>query len=210
MLSLGLVRRGLLQEALALVLMFTAYLRPGEALGLREEDLVVLTREAINVSINLHPSDRQEQSKVGLTDETILLDSKVVPSLGQMLARLRLGHPHMPLFRIDYKQLKKAWEEQLQAEGLQPRSMVLYQLRHSGPSHDRLHNHRPLLEVKRRGRWAADSSIRRYEAHAKIQQEFQRLSIQTQARALASMESLEKELLKCSCQTRPRTRKRGL
>ena len=57
-----------------------------------------------------------------------------------------------------------------------PVRYVLYQLRHGGPSHD-LRNHiRPLVAIKQRGRWAADSSLRRYLAHARIQKEEARLS----------------------------------
>ena len=32
-----------------------------------------------------------------------------------------------------------------------------------------------LVEVKRRGRWAADSSVRRYEKHARVLRELERL-----------------------------------
>eukprot|EP00971_Amphidinium_carterae_P269632 5348970-Amphidinium_carterae.1 len=53
---------------------------------------------------------------------------------------------------------------------VQPHSM-----RHSGPSHDLLHSLRTMLEVKRRGRWASDSSLARYERHALVAQQWQRL-----------------------------------
>ena len=42
-------------------------------------------------------------------------------------------------------------------------SIDVYALRHSGASADRLEKKRPLVEVKRRGRWRSDSSLRRYE-----------------------------------------------
>ena len=75
LLALGMAKEGKIREALALVLMFTCYLRPGEAVMLLEEDLVAPGGGLGNYALNLHPSDRQELSKVGLTDETILLDT---------------------------------------------------------------------------------------------------------------------------------------
>ena len=44
---------------------------------------------------------------------------------------------------------------------------MLYALRHSGPSIDILNGSRDLASVKRRGCWAADASVRRYEKAAK-------------------------------------------
>ena len=41
----------------------------------------------------------------------------------------------------------------------------------SAASHDRALRHRTALEVKQRGRWTSDGSMRRYEAHARLQQE---------------------------------------
>ena len=41
-------------------------------------------------------------------------------------------------------------------------------LRHTGPSQDRLSNQRSLAQVKRRGRWASDSSVKRYEKSSRI------------------------------------------
>lgn len=60
---------------------------------LLEEDLVAPDGGLGSFALNLHPSDRQEISKVGLTDETILLDSQVCLNLGRMLASLKTGNP---------------------------------------------------------------------------------------------------------------------
>ena len=40
---------------------------------------------------------------------------------------------------------------------------VLYSMRHAGPSNDVADRLRQFRDVKKRGRWAADSSVRRYE-----------------------------------------------
>ena len=47
---------------------------------------------------------------------------------------------------------------------------VLYQLRHGGPSHDRAFHSRSMMEIKARGQWLSDLSVRRYEGHARLQQ----------------------------------------
>ena len=60
---------------------------------------------------------------------------------------------------------------------------VLYMGRHSGASLDRLENNISLQEVQRRGRWAAESSVQRYEKRALIQEVY--LVIPAYARRLA-------------------------
>ena len=45
-----------------------------------------------------------------------------------------------------------------------------YQCRHGGPSRDRLVKLRTLAEIKKRGRWDTDSSVRIYEKAGRIQQ----------------------------------------
>lgn len=113
--------------ALAILLMFTAYLRPGEAMDLQKTDLVPPMPGTKHFSLRMHPAIRDQQSKVDL----------------------------------GYEQLLKDWKWALKTMGLPADHAVLYQLRHSGPSHDRCLNLRPLAEVKQRGRWAADHSMKR-------------------------------------------------
>ncbi len=48
-----------------------------------------------------------------------------------------------------------------------------YVLRHSGPSDDHLTGTRTLDEIKKRGRWAADSSVRRYTKGARTLSQMQ-------------------------------------
>ena len=53
---------------------------------------------------------------------------------------------------------------------LQDESPSMHTLRHGGASHDLLTMRRPLREVKDRGRWISDKSLRRYAKAAKMQQ----------------------------------------
>ena len=45
-----------------------------------------------------------------------------------------------------------------------------------GPSHDMSMSLRTPLEIMRRGRWSSVSSMKRYEAHARLQQELAKLN----------------------------------
>ena len=186
------------EAALLVLLSFTAYLRPSEALTLRGEDIVGPTRSHPHLALNLHPEERLETSKMGLSNESILLDSPVMPFLNfglKKLAQHRLGRF---LFNLDYCQLRNIWEASMKDIGLPKNHSVLYQLRHSGPSHDRLHNLRSALAVKMRGRWQSDSSVKRYEAHARLHQQFQQLPSQLQEKCLSAVTRLERLVLRFS------------
>ncbi|CAE7391323.1 ANK1 [Symbiodinium sp. CCMP2592] len=99
---LYLMRQSLGEAALLILLMFSAYLRPGEALALQIPDVVKPSRTVPHYGINLHPADRYESSKVGLSDESILLDSPVLPLLGLMLSRLIGKRSEGLIFEIGY------------------------------------------------------------------------------------------------------------
>ncbi|CAE8610344.1 unnamed protein product, partial [Polarella glacialis] len=169
--------------ALAVLVMFVTYIRPGEALSLKESDLIPPSASSTFHSLNLHSSDRAELSKMGMADESMLLDSQILPYLGELLWEATGRDPTMRLFRMNYQELKTKWDA-AQIEIEMPKKFVLHQLRHSGPSHDRLMKYRSAAEVKTRGRWAPDSAARRYEAHARVQQEFLRLPEPLRRRAM--------------------------
>ena len=52
--------------------------------------------------------------------------------------------------------------------GLESWNLSPYVLRHTGPSHDHLSHLRSLPEIKRRGHWASDTSLRRYEKSSQV------------------------------------------
>ena len=89
LIALELAKEGHIIECLTVLLSFVAYLRPGEALSIRKQDLILPNRSSNHYAINLHPSNREEESKMGLSDECILLGSRVIPWLGPALHSLR-------------------------------------------------------------------------------------------------------------------------
>ena len=86
------------------------------------------------------------------------------------------------LFTFEYRRFKEAFEKAQKKLAL-PTVFILYQLRHGGASHDRAKGYRNLVEVKQRLRVTADSTLRRCEAHARMQQVERRLSDQQLAQA---------------------------
>lgn len=189
LIALELAKEGHIIECLTVLLSFVAYLRPGEALSIRKQDLILPNRSSNHYAINLHPSNREEESKMGLSDECILLDSRVVPWLGPALRSLR-QRKGFALLQTSLPTLRKLWQNTLQKIGLSNQFAVLYQLRHAGPSHDRLTRARSSLEVKLRGRWTSDASVRRYERHAWVGQVFQSLPKKTQQAAIQAQDDL--------------------
>ncbi|CAK0798705.1 unnamed protein product, partial [Prorocentrum cordatum] len=181
--SIGLERAAVLKT-------YAAYI---SAVGLREQDLFLPSGSCTDYGFNLHPSARGECSKTSLSDESLLLDSVEVPWLGPLLARARSGDPQAPLFRLTAAQLSVLWREALGRAEV-PTRCVPYQLRHGGPSHDRLKRYRSMAEIKRRGRWASDYMMRRYEAHALVQQELAALPVDVRRRAEAAPAKLHAEL----------------
>ncbi|CAK9105668.1 unnamed protein product [Durusdinium trenchii] len=180
-----------INEGLLVLLMFDAYLRPGEAISLHRSDLVEPTVQHPVFCLNLNPSERGASSKMGLSDETIVLDGRETPWMGLLLRRHLESHKAQKLFPIEYRQLKDAWQKALVGLQLSSKHCVLYQLRHSGPSHDRMTKARSLVDIKKRGRWLSDSSVRRYEAAARLNQEFQKLPRPVQTKALAAPQFLQ-------------------
>ncbi|CAE8608177.1 unnamed protein product [Polarella glacialis] len=145
--AMTVLEMGSLQGALMILTLFATYCRPGEGLSLRESNFHETDAARNFYAISLNPSDRLECSKVGLSDETIMLDSSSVPELGRWIANGLSHWAEAPLFKLDYLELKNMWDRALKKIGLPPQCDVLYQLRHAGPSHDRLHKARSALEL---------------------------------------------------------------
>ena len=66
---------------------------PSEALRLREADFVPPLDLGGSFSLLLHADEHGETSKVGLTEESIALDSPDASWLGELLDRARTGAP---------------------------------------------------------------------------------------------------------------------
>jgi len=191
----ALCQNGAPDTALAVLLMFFAYLRPGEATRLCESDIVRPAFKGQPFAINLHPSVKGLASKVNVSDESILLDSPQAPYLGDLFESLKQGKCDASLFRKDYNVMKKDFEIAQKAVGFKQVRYVMYQARHGGPSHDRRLRQRSLQEVQQRGRWMTNASLHRYEAHARLQQEELKESVLLREKGTRLIETIGAQLL---------------
>ena len=173
------LKNNLVVPAMMVLTMFVTYCRPIEVMKLHTTDLVSTKQLGNMRSLNLNTSEEMETSKMGKQDETMLLDSQELPWLGHQLQlylrkKVRSG---AKMFPIEYFTFLKSWKSTLRNIGLPEDWAVPYQLRHSGASWDRFKKFRTQLEVKMRGRWAADSSMARYEKHAMLSHRFEQLPV---------------------------------
>ena len=85
-----------------------------------------------------------------------------------------------------------------------------YSLRHGGASDDALRGARTLASIKARGRWKSDNSVRRYEKHARVLREVERMPALAQTFGGRVMKSLSNILLDNSFALKPPGSRRGL
>ena len=114
--------------------------------------------------------------------------------LGPLLVSLLTGAPDKKVFDFDYQRFRDLFASAQVKLGLK-QVFILYQLRHGGPSHDRAVGMRSLAEVKQRGGWLTDNSVKRYEAHARLQQVESRVPSELQAEMMAAPSRLAERLL---------------
>ena len=122
------------------------------------------------------------------------VDSKEAPWLGRALQCIS-SVPLAPLLPTNYQQLTQIWKDTLSRLHLPKNYAVLHQLRHSGASWDRYKDYRSALDVKLRGRWQSDKTLKRYEQHALVAQHFEKLPEETKQRATAAPSLLQSMVL---------------
>ena len=174
-----LVRRNLWQMALALILMFDFYLRPGELYDIRVGHLSppvaaggLATR---HWALTVRPYEGGRPAKTGAFDDTVVLDHPSRLFLGTILEGLTSGRGREQLLlpAASPRDFPREFQKSAKHLGL---NLVPYQARHGGASEDKAAGIRSLMEIKKRGRWQAEASVRRYEKHGKLAARLGRLS----------------------------------
>ena len=155
-------------HAIAWLLMVDCYLRPSEALRLRTEQFILPTGRLHmdSVALHLNPQELRIRSKTGELDESVIISRRWFSDAVATWIRRR---PRGPAFGVELVQMRAAFLRATSELGLDALRPVLYMGRHSGASIDRLEARHSLEEVKKRGRWRTDASIRRYEKRALVQ-----------------------------------------
>ena len=138
-----------------------------ELLSLSTDSLVPPAPETgSSWSLLLHPSSMGAKSKIGESNETIILNSR---RLAFIISALRVmyeaGKSAQPLWPCDYATFYRLLTETGRPLGI---SLVPYSMRHSGVTIDRASRARSQEEAQRRGRWKQATSMRRNEKGGRL------------------------------------------
>ena len=107
-------------------------------------------------------------------DEAVHLDSE--PRLGTLIAAVRGNRPATAaLWTVTAEEDIRQFDAIIQDLRLQALQPSRYSLRHAGASEDLLGKRRTVEEVKKRGRWVADSSLKRYGKETRLQTELNKV-----------------------------------
>ena len=117
------------------------------------------------VALIINPGYMGRHSKTGELDESLHVSRAWIGSCLLQHRRRR----QTDLWTFDLAQMRRRFLLVVAALGLSHLKLVLYCARHSGASIDRLEGRLPLNEVRGRGRWRTESSVRRYEKRAMVQ-----------------------------------------
>ena len=118
------------------------------------------------------------------------LENAFAPWTGRYLQKLSKGRSAAQrIIPLSYLQVKVKFEASMNKFGLLDPS--LYRLRHGGASEDVSRRHRRLDQVKKRGRWHTDASLRRYETDIRLQAVEGCLSAELLTRSTVIAQNLE-------------------
>ena len=126
--------------------------------------------------INLSPVEDLIPGKTGVFDEAIVLDtdlSWIVPFY-ECLTNGR--DPEALLWPVTVSEILGSLDSAITCLQLSSLNICRYALRHGGASEDLITRARTPLEVKRRGTWRSDASLKRYGKEAKLLGELKKVS----------------------------------
>jgi len=158
--------------ALCVLMSFAAYLRPGECHRLKGRDLVPPQPHAGRAhrawGLIVNNAEDGRPGKTGVTDEAIMMDK--TPWLDSALAALRsIRGETQDLWDFTMDEFRQKFYQAVELLSLDNPRPHLYSLRHGGASRDLLTETRTMAEVKLRGRWQTDKSLRRYGKATRLQ-----------------------------------------
>jgi len=189
--------KGLPWMSFLTVLAFHCYLRPSEAHRLEVQDFVAPLGVGSHKRwcLVLFRFEGGLSSKTNEFDETVRMDlaefSFLEAGLATITRRSPMSAKAFVFTQIEFAKNFGAAAANCEVEVLKPEP---YQLRHSGPSYDRALGKRTLAEIKLRGRWKSDSSVRRYEKAGRVTQQLHRLSARVRAKTLNAPALIAKRL----------------
>eukprot|EP00438_Fugacium_kawagutii_P020949 Skav211840 [mRNA] locus=scaffold305:781368:784860:+ [translate_table: standard] len=162
------MEKGRLDIAVAMAIQYDGYLRPSECLGLTLQHVnPPHGRRYPHYSLVIAPACLGETTKTGKTDDSLILGDKAHNRKLADVMRLWMANTDDCLFPNLSLSQYEAWFKQACNE-LQYKSTCImpHVVRHAGASNDHYHGRRNLVEIQKRGRWMAKSSVARYEKSA--------------------------------------------
>ena len=153
-------------HALAIVMMFDAYLRPYELLNIRFQDILHPASGFRHYMLIVCPMTGHRPSKTRVYDDGVAFDSLLRPQLHELLKWLiesKNWQPHDKIFPFTHEELNDTIKAAIEWLHLAAFNFTAYHARHGGPSEDYAFGGRDKLAVQKRGRWMTESSLRRYE-----------------------------------------------
>jgi hypothetical protein len=161
------------EAALAISLQLDGYFRPSEVINLLAKQVLPPACKAGRAyskawGIVLAPAEDEKPTKTGQFDDSVLIGDIQHEWLGSLLGIITKNKK--PEDRL-FPSLSLASYERLFRDAMQQRfsnsiHATPHSVRHSGPSNDRFHKRRSLLQIQKRGRWASPKSVSRYEKEA--------------------------------------------
>lgn len=165
--------------AMLLTVQMDAYLRPSEALDLTKAHLARPNGRRYPLwGLVVAPADLGDQTKTGTSDDSVLLgDTTHNKWLGPAFTTFVNSVPDSLFGSINLASYEKWLQSACQQLQYKTTCVMPHVLRHTGASNDVYHKRRSLLDVQRRGRWKAKSSVSRYEKHALLVQRWGQASV---------------------------------
>lgn len=155
--------------AIALMLAFDCYLRPFELETLKASQIAIAfdpTSLKHQAGLILSPLSGDRPGKTGQWEEAVMIDLDVLrPALAYLKHSVSPNGRLWPFATGVLGGLLRRCSNEL---GLGEVNASLYSLRHGGASRDLLEKKRSLNDIKVRGRWQSDSSLRRYSKETKL------------------------------------------
>jgi hypothetical protein len=193
--------KGFVMMAAFVVLCFDTYVRPGVMSVLKRSNILTPSSHVHagykHWSLVLSPSVEGVPTKVGEFDDSLIVGSKGREWISKVLEKLwRHSNPNATLFSFSLREIETQFRNASAALGLGLLKLSPHTLRHGGPSHDIYFELRSLAEVQRRGCWKALASVKRYEKHACLQRQLNKLTAAQQLAARQASLSVPARLLR--------------
>ena len=183
--------------AMAMLIQFDGYLRPSECLSLTADHVCwPQGRCYLHWALIIAPSTLQQTTKTGQSDDSILLGDRPHNGWIKECMRLFMKTVKYELFPGLTLSGYETWCRQACLRLSYKRSCVMpHIIRHAAASNDMYHSRRSLVEIQKRGRWAAKRSVSRYEKHALLLAQWRQVSPHRKSLVEAQSQSIKSTLL---------------